>query len=98
MDWRAAVKIRFLLPLALWSTNTTIADGALIEVVNSSIWATDDQVSQWTAAVGRQVTEHVAPAWNVSATVRLVRTTHPGAWVCRLYDGDPQNPQLGLTM
>ena len=70
-------------------------NAAVVTVVNGSVWTSGDEASQWAAAINRQVQEQVGPAWNLTATVNFANSADPAAWVCRLYDGDPQSTALG---
>ena len=48
-----------------------------IIVINESTVVSDEDLATWTAAVQRQITEHVAPFWGVSATLHNLPSGSP---------------------
>jgi hypothetical protein len=60
-----------------------------ISIVNRSTSASDAEVAAWTAAIQRQVHEHLAPVWKVDSDIRVRTAPDDGDWVCQLEDDPP---------
>jgi hypothetical protein len=65
-------------------------------VVNQSAVVSDQDAARWTAAVARQVHEHLAPIWKIDANVVFGQPATSDAWVCTLEDH--ANPESNLVL
>lgn len=52
-----------------------------IIIINESTCVSDEDLKTWTAAIQRQLNEHVTPLWGVSATLfNIPKGTEPPGW------------------
>jgi hypothetical protein len=70
----------------------------LVSLWNCSTLVTDAEVTRVCRALQRQVDEHFAPVWNVTAVIAPSAKTIkplPGAWIIRIFDRCDESGALG---